>query len=312
MKPLPFAMGCCLVLFQSAFAEEIPREITDPEEREILGVAAKLTRPSLAFRAAATEKLLEEANFFSERLGLPTAHPIRFSNANIRITAPWFSKSDSPNTNLSKADRVRAATFFASGTVESGDYSFSLGGAQNGVFVHRFRLKGEDSIIALYPELAKTPSLIDNDRAYALATQWLSAVSVDMAALEKAHKPGVFQWFFWGKPEDLPKDQWSYRERTSTNKTMLPVFDVTWGAGPAIKVTLLGSTTELLDLWIHDSSFSKRSPLVISNAFELNTRPDPPVKRLQPAAQEPQPRAAISTNTPPKMPPPFRREIKRP
>lgn len=267
-------------MVQSVLAQTIPPEVKNPEEREILGLALKLNHVSPAYRVVAAEKLLREANFFSKQLKLPTPHPIQPSEANIRVTPPWFSKSDSTNTSLSKADRIRSATFFVSGTVKSGNFTFSLGGPENRRNIHRFKIKNEDSIFDLYPELAKSPSLIDTNGAYQLATQWLSAISVDVLALEGKYKPTLDQSFFWGKPEDLPKND-TYRNPTTTNKTMLPIFSVSWGDAASVKI--LGTTKELMELSMAGNSFVHHPPLVITNAFELNTRPDPIPKTLSPS-----------------------------
>jgi hypothetical protein len=312
MKQIIVFIGCCFALVQSVPAQTIPPEVTDPEEREILAIAVKLTRPSLAYRTVAVEKLLREANIVSEQLKLPTPHPIQPSDANIRVRPPWFSKSDSTNMSLSKADRIRAATFFASGVVESANFAYSLGGPENCRYVHRFKIKDEDSIFDLYPELAKTPALIDTNGAYQLATQWLSAISVDVPALERKYKLNYYQWFFWGRPEDLTADHWTYHAPTTTNRTMLPIFDVNWGdaGSPAVKVTILGTTKELMELRMEDSSFVRRPPLIITNAMELNTRPDPPVKHLERPIQEPQTNSAGLTNPTSPRPAPFRQKVK--
>lgn len=307
-------VSCWCAAAHAAIAQEVPPEITNPEEREILGLAIKLSRVSLAYRAIAAEKLLTEANYLSKQLQLPIQYPILPSNANIWIRGPWGSKTDSTNMHLSKADRIRAASFFASGVVAADKFTFGLGGPDNRVNVKRVRIKDEGSILDLYPELARTPSLTDTNGAYQLATQWLTAISVDVAELERKHKVGFFQHFFWGNLEDLPKDQWTYRPPTSTNKTMLPIFDVNWGDGdtPGVKVTILGCTKELLELQINDASFYRRPLLIITNAIELNSRPDPPVKRLDRAVQEPHTNSAVSNRASPQMPPPFRRQIKKP
>lgn len=300
-------VACFLGLVRSVLAQEVSPEITDPEERELLGLALKLNHVSLAYRAVAVEKLLREANFFSEQLKLPTPHPIQSSDAHIWVSPPWFNKSDSTNTSLSKADRVRAATFFASGVVESGNFSFVLGGIANRRSIHRFKIKDEDSIFDLYPELSKTPSLIDTNGAYQLATQWLSAISVDVPALERKNKPTFDQRFFWGKAEDLPKDDRWTNPPATTNKTLLPIFSVSWG--DAVSVTILGTTKELMALGMEGNSFVRYPPLIITNAMELNTRPDPPIKHLQRRPSQESPTNSVGqTNSPAQRPPPFRRK----
>jgi len=60
---------------------------------------------------------------------------------------------------------------------------------------------------------------------------------------------------------------------------------------------------------MEDSSFSRRPALMVTNASELNSIPDPPVKQLQPVPQEMQRNPAALTNAPSARPPRFRREI---
>lgn len=312
MNRLITVIGCCLGLACVISAQEVPPEITDPEEREILALAIKLNRVSLAYKITIVERMLVEANFFSDKLKLVSPHPITLSDLLVQYAVPlWNNKIDGTNMNLSKAERIRQANFVVTGRIGTTNYDFSFNGGRLWN-IQRLKIKNEDSIFELYPELAKTPSLIDTNGAYQLATQWLSAVSVDVPALERKHKLSFFQWFFWGKPEDLPKDHWTYNAPTATNKTMLPIYDVKWGEGdtPAVKVTVLGSMKELWELQINDGSVSKRPLLVISNALELNSRPDPPVKHLEHLIEEPQTNSISHTNSPLQRPPPFRQQIK--
>ena len=60
----------------------------------------------------------------------------------------------------------------------------------------------------------------------------------------------------------------------------IPVFDVTWGGpenedSPPIGVKIFGPTKELISLRMEDTRFSKRPPLVITNALELNNLASP-------------------------------------
>jgi len=311
MKRFIFLINC-LVLAQPVLAQTVPAEIRDPEERELLVLARRLNRISLAYQTTAGQMMLKEVNYFCERLALPTSYPIQFSNASIRVSRPFYSRIESTNTSLSKAERIRTAAFAAFGTIEGPDFSFYFDGAGKLWSVHRMKIKGKDSILDLYPELAKSVSLIDTNGAYQMATQWLSAISVNVLALEQKYKPSVRQWFFWGNTKDLPKDQWAMPAVTSTNKNMLPIFDVDWGQSqaPAVKITILGTSRELLDLQMQDSSFSRRASLIITNGMALNDTPDPPIKHLKLIAQAP---ATNSVGTSPSArtnrPPPFHRQV---
>jgi hypothetical protein len=249
---------------------------------------------SIAYRTVAIERMLGEVNYFSQQLQLPTPHPIQPTDIK-------WSHVNPPRTGFGGV--ITAKNF---------DFSFPKRGEGKLCYVTRLTVRDGHDVLDLYPELAKTRSLIDSNDAYQLATQWLTSVSVDVPALEQKYKRNVRQWFFWGSAKDLPKDQWSMPTVTSTNKTMLPIFDVMWGKGetPPVKVTILGSTRELLQLRMEDSVFSRRPPLVITNALELDSVPDPQVKHLQ-QIQQGSETNSVRTSSPARTnrPPPFHRQV---
>ena len=272
-----------VVLSSLIFAQAVLGQVGPPAQRHLFG--------SMAYRAVATERMLEEANYFCRQLHLPISQPIQVTNIVSLIIR-------SPRDGF-------GGTFVAKG------FGFSFPNPGEGKLCYVSRDEIRSRILAMYPVLAKTPSLIDTNGAYQLATQWLSAISVDVPALERKHKLIFRQWFFWGKPEDLPKANGWQLTSVTTNKTLLPIFDVKWGDAdnPAVKVTILGSTKELMELRMEDSSFSRRPPLVITNALELENIPDPPIKHLQQRpAQESPTNSVGQTNAPSQQPPPFRRK----
>jgi radical SAM superfamily enzyme with C-terminal helix-hairpin-helix motif len=87
-------------------------------------------------------------------------------------------------------------------------------------------------------------------------------------------------------------------------------FEVGWGEGdtPPVKVTIDGNTKELLAIDMQIASFSHRPLMIITNAVELNSIPDPPVKHLQGVPSTSQTILQNSTNSPPGMPP-FQRKV---
>ena len=106
--------------------------------------------------------------------------------------------------------------------------------------------------------------------------QW----SIDITALEK------LKWTV---------NQLHYLARGATNAVTLPLYYVDFGSKhcpasgnlkasdePLISVEVLGTTKELQDLVINDSSLSRRPLLLITNAFELIQASDPQLKHLQP------------------------------
>ena len=296
---------------QLVLSQTGPPEGMDAEQAEILGLAKKLSRVSLAYRMAAGQQMLDEANFFASHLKLPTPQPITFQNAkNIHVTAPWYSKADNPDGSLSKADRIRKGRFFAAGAIETSNFYF---GYTKGRLwsVQRLKLKDESSIVELFPELMKTPSLIDANGAYQLATQWLVSVSVDVAKMERKDKASFNQWHFNGAPEDIPKEDWKLDSVQSTNITMLPIFDVQWGEGEAFaaKVTVIGTTKDMFRLEVRDETLSKRPLLAVPNAVELNELPEPPEMKLRRAAPDGSHPKAGTPSAPAARPLPFHHRV---
>jgi hypothetical protein len=279
----------------------------ESEEQEILELASKLNRVSMDYSVTVSEKLLSEANDLAFHLRLAIPLPIKPSEARIWVSPPWFNKVENSNTNLSKVERIRSATFFATGTVNVGNYCFGLGNSRNRLHVQRVRFDQSETIVERFPQLAKSVSLIDTNGAYQLATQWLNSVKVDVSALENGHPLSMEQRWYDGKSQEYPVNG-QFFPANSTNKTMLPIYDVTWGSGtkPAVKITVLGTTKELLEMQINEGSVLKRSPLIVTNAIELNSRPGPAPKKL--SVEEPQD-SSKPINNPPVRPAPFRRHL---
>jgi hypothetical protein len=191
--------------------------------------------------------MLGEVNYFSQQLNLPTPHPIQITDV--------------------RKSFIRPPKLGFGGMIETTNFAFGI--YKEGKLWTVINRNKHIERFDLYKEWAKTPSIIDTNRAHQLGTQWLSAVSVDVPALERKFKLNVGQAFFYDPPG-------------STNKTILPIYDVKWGAEeyPAVHVKILGTTKELMELTMNDLSFSRRTPLIVTNAAELNSRPDPIPKTL--------------------------------
>lgn len=119
--------------------------------------------------------------------------------------------------------------------------------------------------------------MLDTNTAYQLATQWLAAVSVDVGELEKKYRPLCVQVTINETP-----GSWEARPASlnQTHLNKLPTFDVTWGGpenedSPPVGVKIFGPTKELISLRMEDTRFSKRPPLVVTNALELNSSASP-------------------------------------
>lgn len=242
---------------------------------------------SMAYKAALLPLLLPEASYVSEQLKLPTPHPIRIEDIQTAL--------------------VGTPKFGFSGSIETTNFFFTF--PKGKLYFLGNKLK-HDEQFDLYPEWAKTPSLVDSNGAYQLATQWLAAIDVDVAALERKYPHQIEQAFYWGRALGTPENEWTQHPPT-TNRVMLPIFTVTWGGGsdyPA-QIQLLGTTKELMTLRMADASLSRRPALVITNAMELNNIPDPQIKQLTPAPGKMETNRIPDMNAPADRPPPFRQQV---
>ena len=246
------------------------------------GMIPEINHSTPAYRAAAMQKMLQEANYFADRLKLPTPHPIQICD----IRSPWIVQlwfgliqdSNGPatifgtniyNAKIPREARLRALQIAASGRIETTNFVFSF--YDGGKIREVMRLDEPD--IERYAkrldELIGKPSLINEAQAHELATQWLAAVDVNVAALDKQ------KWTV---------NQLHYTARGATNAVILPLYyvDFAWRHyhyGPtsnlkdmdeaAVEVEILGTTKELQDLTINDLSFSRRPLLIITNALDL-------------------------------------------
>jgi hypothetical protein len=84
----------------------------------------------------------------------------------------------------------------------------------------------------------------------------------------------------------------SYLPLKATNAVELPFYYVDFGLQhfhsesmnfdePLIEVQILGTTKELQELRVEDETLSRRPQMIITNALELASIPDPPIKQLQ-------------------------------
>jgi hypothetical protein len=237
---------------------------------------------ALAYEQAAARRMLAEVNFYVERLNLPESQPVK--NASARVNPPWFGGLGAVETkdflySFVGSDRKPITNQHgAEGFLEHGKLAYII---RKEPFALLTNEVGDD-FSALTEKLSKIPSQIDTNQAYQLATQWLAAADVDLAALEKRHLPLVEQHFVYSGPIT-----WEFGKEPPPNtpKKLLPIFDVTWGgaseSSPPVSVEIYGPTKELIHLRMEDTRYSKRQPIVITNELAefLNTL-DPLKKAL--------------------------------
>ena len=258
MKMLFLSLACWLTLVQIIPAQAVPAEIQDPKERELLDYIGSLNRKEPAFRPIALQRMLQEANFLSEKLKLPTPHPIKPDDiVKYHISPPWFGLMPDTTPGLSAIDKARKGKITAKGTIETTNYSF---GFSDGMFSVVNQLQPDE--VGHYQEWIHIPSIIDASNAYEMATQWLAAAEVNIGLLEKKYgaQKRVEQAYIWNPPG-------------STNKSMLPIFTVSWGNDSThyvAEVRVLGITKELLSLRVGEPTITRRRPLVISSVADLD------------------------------------------
>jgi hypothetical protein len=221
-------------------------------------------RVSQAYSNVTSKLLLEEASFFAERLRLPMPRPFMWATAAVRLSSPTYNQ---------ELGYMKAGGYFfhflgedtKPGKNEYGLVRCAEPGKLTRVYRENLPAEFADDSGELAEKAYGLPSLVDAVGAYRLATQWLAAVQVDVAALEREYKPSSVQ-----VEHNLPNG----------SRRKSPLFVVTWGGpaekDPPVTVLILGITKELIEMRMQDTRFSRRPPIVIKNARELNAQPDPP------------------------------------
>jgi hypothetical protein len=225
-----------------------------PDDYHLLTLPNAILKISFAYKATVVAMALTQATQLAQRLNLPCQKPI--SQPDVKsafVTPPGLSKPMLPSVSF-----------------DTRDFTFSFTDGKLHV-IHGYAYNDWD--MAHYHQWVKMPSLIDTNAAYQLATNWLSAVSVDVAALNRQYSVSVGQPHFWKNP------------RVDTNLVALPIYQVKWGCDAGgnaqVAVEIFGPTKELMDLTMTDQSFLTHTNLYLTNSTELNNVPNPP-KNLAP------------------------------
>ena len=250
---------------------------------------------SMAYKSVAAQQMSREAEFFSSKLNLQEVQRIGLSTANISVNPPLRAGLGYIET------RHYQYSFPGDGVVTKGTNSNGVifGFPERGklAYVTKKDPFGEygTTLEESLSTIANLPSGLDTNSAFVLARQWLVNISVDVSGLEKLHNPVTSQEYFY----DPPLSPETYQATIALGKPppaihkvkYIPIFNVTWGGtpdeNPPVWVRIFGTTKELMHLRMENTTFLKRPPIVISNAFELNTTPDPPLKELEPLSPAP-------------------------
>lgn len=313
MKILLVVLLLGLVSIQCFCADTKTLAPDSPEANECLAMIAEYHLAKqpvpLTYESAAIQIMLREANHVAGKLKLPASHPIQLADIQspyTHVSAPWFSmlkETSSPfwpitvfsnriyDTNIPREQRARAFKIGLRGVIQTTNLLFSF---DQGRLVIFERMSGEFQYYSTnLDQLMGKSSLINDAQAHEMATQWLAAVDINVAALEKKYPPEVNHLRF------MPEN--------STNAVELPIYFVTWGwigaatsSEPLAEVKILGTTKELMDVRVSnllrfsDTSFSTRPPLLITNAIDLLRMGNPPAKHLNVNTNE----ARLNPNAP--------------
>jgi hypothetical protein len=133
--------------------------------------------------------------------------------------------------------------------------------------------------VEYYRAWAKMPSLVNSNEAYHMATNWLTRVYVDVAALNQKYKVSVGQPGFWMTPPAKIGEE-------GHDWTILPLYYVTWRKGDyeAAKVGIFGPTKQFMGLTIgdpdqaEDASICSHIYFVVTNANELLAMTNVPMR----------------------------------
>jgi hypothetical protein len=201
---------------------------------------------SVAYKLAASQIMLQEANEVAKDLDLPCKKPIVAEHVKAFVGHPDLDRKG-------KLDFV--------GTITSSNFwfTFSEGKCRSVVRLNLFPNGKPYRFVDPLPylaDLAKAPLKVSTNGAYSLATNWLTRFKVNVAEVEAKYKPVVYQLEY-------------LNEQGEQLKTA--IFYVQWGPGSdgAVKVTLLGTTEELMELRLEDPALNHQPLLTVTNWREL-------------------------------------------
>lgn len=255
----------------------------------------------LAWDAAMSRAMLVKANWLANRLNLPIRRPIQESEIRTSdIVEPWIQAlkqypSWTPdtiygtniyNTNISRLQRILALKFGIGGDLDTSDFKFSFGNGQLVRIVRQNISHGEryaDRLAEIMAAPHIHPPSARADEVYQIATNYLAAVDVNLAMLERSRLPH-------------PVRQEEYRPDGTPDS--VPVYFVAWGTNyysidwlyhywhtnewhPAVTVEI-GPRNDLLEMYIGDPAFFRNPPTLLPSrtVWRLVHTPDPPFDQL--------------------------------
>lgn len=200
-----------------------------------------------AYQREAFKLVLEEANKGAAELNLPEKLPIIESNLMERYIVRYG------------ASRIG---FKPIGMVSTTNYSYCVSVDHKLCYVEGTH---QDQDALKWRVKYKWPlSQMDTNTPYQLATQWLSAVSMDVNGLNRNCEVHIVPDRYWNNPK-------------FNSKTFVPIYEVYWLSpqnkavhyGDAASVKLFLPTKTLVSLRVEDPKYILRPPIVFTNLAEL-------------------------------------------
>ena len=203
--------------------------------------ALKFTTP--AYRKEALRFVIEEANRVAQELNLPEQLPITETNlVTSYISPPHMAKGLKTIGNITTSNYVYAPY------------------AGHGFSVVRTHLEAEYS--QLQKQYLWPMSRMDTNGAYQLATQFLTAASMDVKALNR----------------DCNLTIRAFTPEGEHGSHFVPVYWVSWGKDgkPIASVELFEPTKTIRQMHVNKSEYIFRKPLVITNLDSLLSQTNAP------------------------------------
>lgn len=206
-----------------------------------------------AYQAAALQLMIGEANFTAAQLGISERLPAETNQLHVAEVGP-----------VSRG---------VNGAVGTSNYVFGFDHGRLRSVRKTDWMKRLDPPVTNLNQFSNRISHIDTNGAYQLATQWLAKLSLDVSLLNVKFTPQVTQPT--APAPRIRAGRGELNPRSPSIKSPLPIFLVTWGERPPhdmmnpVRLRLLGTTPELLELDLRDRQFLGRPPLVVSNKAEL-------------------------------------------
>jgi hypothetical protein len=204
-----------------------------------------------AYEREAIELMLAEANQVALELQLSESLPItKKALTSLFITPPQF-----------------AVEMEAVGTVGTSNYIYYM--SRGNKFSSLDLINQETYCHKLINEYQWPITKIDTNYAYQVATQWLAAVSMDVAALNRDSKVCI---------------RVSGPRGIGRRKNFTPIYSVFWprekkGTGSLAGVRFFTPSKTLISLSVEDPKYILRKPLQITNLSALQTEPTSKIYR---------------------------------